>query len=97
MNFIHKIRSVFGAQANDKIPSDVLAPNSAPEFRALESPANIQISLFGAANGTILQVGVFKPNPRGPDWTFTYYCVTDSESLSDAVVSQLVAAQLRAK
>lgn len=52
------------------------------------------VSLRPAVNGHILELGIYKPNPRGSDWTYTSYVVGAGESLNDAVTTLLVTHQL---
>lgn len=52
--------------------------------------AKVQVTVFYALNGTVLQVGTFKSNPHGPDWIFRLYIVQPGESLSDAIATCLV-------
>lgn len=44
-----------------------------------------RISVLKAANGRIIELGTFKPNPTGPDWTYTYYLVQEDERMSTAI------------
>lgn len=46
---------------------------------------HIRIAVLPASNGKIIEVGKFKPNPRGPDWTFEHHLVTPDQSLVDAI------------
>lgn len=50
---------------------------------------HIRIAILPAVNGKIIEVGKFKPNPRGPDWTFEHHLVTGDEPLSTAIVRVL--------
>jgi hypothetical protein len=56
--------------------------------------AYIQVALRKAVNGTILEVGTFKPNPRGPDWTYAHYVMMEGDDLSHAVAALLVKQRL---
>lgn len=105
-NLINKFRSwmassIAPAQPTGNITWDprgsVMASDMANPHRMLEQPADRTVSLYTARNGKILQVGVYKPNPRGADWTYYYYLVADGESVADAVASQLVAANMESR
>lgn len=52
------------------------------------------VSLRPAVNGHILELGIYKPNPRGSDWTYTSYVVGADDNLNDAVTTLLVTQQL---
>lgn len=56
-------------------------------------PATVRVEVMEAVNGRVLNVGVYKPNPHGPDWTFTLYVVRDGEALPDAIATMLVITQ----
>lgn len=62
-------------------PSDVLASperNTCPTFR---------VSLVPAINGKVLEVGTYKPNPRGPDWTFELFIVPENATVASAIAT----------
>jgi len=48
-----------------------------------------RVTLVKAMNGRLLEVGVFKPNPRGPDWTYELYVINDNETVADAIAKVL--------
>ena len=51
-----------------------------------------RIEVLSAVNGQILQMGTYKSNPHGPDWTYKLYIVDDSQSLPEAIAAALVVA-----
>lgn len=56
-------------------------------------PATVRVEVMEAVNGRVLNVGVYKPNPHGPDWTHHLYVVRDGEALPDAIATMLVITQ----
>lgn len=47
---------------------------------------NFRIGLIKTMNGgTVLEIGTFKPNARGSDWTYEFYSVDPEQKLSEAV------------
>jgi hypothetical protein len=56
---------------------------------------HVRISLRPAINGKILEIGTFKSNPRGPDWTFEHYCLREEEDVAAAVAALLVRGKLK--
>lgn len=71
--------------------SDLAAPRSATiDMHQLASAPRIQVTVMPAANGHVLQVGVHKHNPHGPDWTYHLYTVRPDESIVDAISTCVV-------
>lgn len=64
-----------------------LSSNAGPR---VDQDAKLRVELIEAVNGRVLQIGKYKPNPHGPDWTFTLYVVGDNETLPDAIATCLV-------
>ncbi len=90
-------RWVFEAEACDvnKPASAHHAIADSPAVGLMEGgDAQIRVSLRSARNGKILEVGTFKPNPRGPDWTYQYYIVPEGEDISQWVTTALVSQRL---
>ena len=56
----------------------------------MEAEPKLRVELVEAVNGRVLQIGKYKPNPHGPDWTFTLYVVGEGETLPDAIATCLV-------
>lgn len=52
--------------------------------------ARTRVTMMKAVNGTLLEVAVYRPNPRGPDWTSTIYIVPAEQPLAEAVATALV-------
>jgi hypothetical protein len=70
-------------------------PDRRQDLLTLSSPridqdVKLRVELLEAVNGRVLQVGKYKPNPHGPDWTFTLYVVGDNETLPDAIATCMV-------
>jgi hypothetical protein len=57
----------------------------------------LNFSVLKAANGTILKVSKFRPNPRGPDWTHELHIVKDGETVADLFLSIYAAHTLEQK
>ena len=57
------------------------APNTLIEH------ADIRFGVIKAMNGSIIEVGTYKPNMAGPDWTYECYIVKDHESLAEALAT----------
>lgn len=49
----------------------------------------VRVSVLQAMNGRVLEVGVYKPNPRGPDWTFELFIVPENATLAAAITTVL--------
>lgn len=60
--------------------SDRVNGSGAPSYR---------LTLVKAMNGRMLEVGVFKPNPHGPDWKYELFIIDANERVSDAVAKVL--------
>ena len=43
------------------------------------------ISIVPAINGRIIQIGNYRANMHGPDWTYEHYIVPEGESLEGAM------------
>jgi hypothetical protein len=48
-----------------------------------------RLTIINCMNGRAIEVGTFKRNPHGPDWTFDMFLVQSDERISDAVVKVL--------
>lgn len=48
-----------------------------------------RLTLVKAMNGRVVEVGVFKANPHGPDWTYELFIIGTNERVSDAVAKVL--------
>jgi hypothetical protein len=49
----------------------------------LDSEEEFRFSVLKVANGTILKVTKYKPNPRGSDWIHELHIVKDDETVVD--------------
>jgi len=59
--------------------------------------AQLNFSVLKAANGTILKVSKFRPNPRGPDWTHELHIIKDGETVADVFRSIYAAHTLESR
>jgi hypothetical protein len=50
-----------------------------------ELDGTMRFEIIDAMNGRIVRMGIYKPNPHGPDWTFKLYVMQDQQSVGDAV------------
>jgi hypothetical protein len=50
-----------------------------------EGMCRIRFSVIPANGGTIIEQSVYKPNPRGPDWTFSLYIVGPDETVAECI------------
>lgn len=48
------------------------------------------ISVIPAINGRIIEIGNYRQNMHGPDWTYEHYIVPDGESLEGAMTAILL-------
>ncbi|MFM1990271.1 MAG: hypothetical protein RJA99_3228 [Pseudomonadota bacterium] len=46
-----------------------------------------RVSVLKAMNGRVLEVGIYKPNPRGPDWTFELFIVPENATIASAITT----------
>ena len=44
-----------------------------------------RITINKAVNGHVIQIGKFRPNPHGPDWTYELYLVPDGTDMVDSI------------
>lgn len=49
-----------------------------------------RFEIIDAINGRIIKMGVYKPNPHGPDWAFMLYVLNRDESVADAINTLMV-------
>lgn len=61
----------------------------AAEGHERSSQPTVRVSVLRAMNGRILEVGVYKPNPRGPDWTYEMFIVPENATLASAITTVL--------
>lgn len=73
----------------DKVPHPIVA-----EAHERSGQPSMRFSVIKAVNGRILEVGTYKPNPHGPDWTFDMYIVGENERISAAIERLLVIKKL---
>lgn len=69
--------------------ADLVSQSAAIEAQAHErsSQPTVRVSVLRAMNGRVLEVGVYKPNPRGPDWTFDLFVVPENATLAAAITT----------
>lgn len=63
-------------------------------FERNDGQPTYRVSVIKAVNGTVLELGVFKRNPHGPDWTHELYIVGENERISAAIERVLVIKKL---
>ena len=49
----------------------------------------VRIGVMEAMNGKLLEVSTYKPNPRGPDWTTSYW-IMDERPLTEQLATVLI-------
>jgi len=64
---------------------------------ATEAGEQLSFSVIKAANGTILKVSRFRPNPRGPDWIHELHIVKEGETVIDTFRSIYAAHTLESR
>lgn len=69
-------------------PARPIIGGGAPEHERNYQPS-VRVSVLPAMNGRVLEVGVYKPNPRGPDWTFELFIVPENATLASAITTVL--------
>ena len=69
-----------GLVSRDAELSDRVSGNGQPSYR---------LTLVKAVNGRLLEVGMYKPNPHGPDWKYELFIIDANERVSDAVAKVL--------
>lgn len=67
-----------------------VAIGSNPTTGTMNGEAHVSVSLRKAMNGLILEMGTYKPDPRGPDWTYKHYILKEGEDVAAAVAALLV-------
>jgi hypothetical protein len=50
-----------------------------------DEAAQTTFSVVKAMNGRIIKVSTYKPQSRGPDWTYEIYIVKDDEKIPDVI------------
>ena len=45
----------------------------------------MRLTVGSAINGHVIQIGRFKPNPHGPDWTYDTYLVPEGTDMVEAL------------
>lgn len=48
-----------------------------------------RLTVLRCLNGRAIEIGTYKPNPHGPDWTFDMFIVPEGDLISDAIVKVL--------
>ena len=73
----HACEKAIGQDTNGVNPFGPVAKNS--------DEHKIAVAIQKAMNGTVLEIGVFKPNPRGPDWTYSQYVCDPDKTLAENI------------
>jgi hypothetical protein len=55
----------------------------------LDAKAATRFTIARAINGHVIQIGRFKPNPHGPDWTHDMYLVPDGADMMEAIKTSI--------
>lgn len=53
------------------------------------SRPSFRLTVLRCLNGRAIEIGTYKPNPHGPDWTYDMYLVPEGDLISDAIVKIL--------
>lgn len=77
------------ALAHDKSSPSIAEIVNSPGNRPDSNPM-CQVTLRKAVNGYFLELAQHKPQPRGPDWQYSYFVLTDTADLSSAIAALLV-------
>jgi hypothetical protein len=80
------IRNWIRRWLNADLKKPVLVAASQPEPQR-ESTATCRVSVLKALNGRVLEVGTYKPNTRGPDWTFELFIVPENATIASAITT----------
>ena len=60
-----------------------------PEEGSDKAKPTVRIGTMDVMNGKLLEVTSYKQNPRGPDWTTTYW-IMDDRPLAEQIATVLV-------
>ena len=71
---------------------DSSEPNMPPLGGALRNAGGSQtsISIIPALNGRVIEIGNYRQNMHGPDWTYEHYVVPEGENLETAMSAILL-------
>lgn len=75
--------------SNDSNPTPISRESDIVDRATGNGQPAYRLTMVKAMNGRLLEVGVFKANPHGPDWKFELYVVDPDERVSDAVAKVL--------
>jgi hypothetical protein len=67
--------------------SNTIAPPIEAAASERTSQPTVRVSLIKAINGRLLEIGVYKPNPRGPDWTYELFIVPENATIASAITT----------
>jgi hypothetical protein len=71
--------------------ADLIISGPQPPVEAMgserTSQPTVRVSLIKAINGRLLEIGVYKPNPRGPDWTYELFIVPEDATIASAITT----------
>ena len=66
-------------------------PKALTEGKALNNNGPFaNISIINAINGRIIEIGNYRPNPNGPDWTYEHFIIADGEPMEPAISTILL-------
>ena len=60
----------------------------------LSGDTQVTVGIRKVMNGYVLEMGSFKANPRGPDWTYTHFILPEGGNIPEAVAALLVKQRL---
>ena len=71
---------------------DGAQPKAPPMGGALRNAGGSQtsISIIPALNGRVIEIGNYRQNMHGPDWTYEHYVVPEGENLETAMSAILL-------
>ena len=61
------------------------AVRSAPSTGIHSNGPQTTITMYPAINGRIIEIGNYKPNMNGPEWTYEHFIVAEGEPLEPAI------------
>ena len=69
---------------------DVGIPICVEEGKNDNMHPTVRIGVINIMNGTVLEIGTYKPNSIGPDWNYEHFIVPPDKKLSEAITMFLL-------
>lgn len=69
--------------------STSLAAIIGAEHEERHTTPKFRLTVHNAINGKLIEIGTYKHNPHGPDWTFETYILPEGQSLSEGFATVL--------